>query len=233
MMTGIWSHFYWDWTIFLIIPGIIVAMWAQSKVNRAYDMYSKIPVLSEISGSEAAWRILSDNGISDVHLDVASGRLSDNYNPRQRTLNLSESSYSGRTIAAVAIAAHETGHALQHHEGYIPLRVRSVMAPVVSVVSYMLWPILILGLWMGFAGAIQIAVYVFLGIFAFQMITLPVEYNASKRAMAALTATGSLTGEELYGAKQMLSAAALTYVAATLVALLNVLRFLALSQRRR
>jgi hypothetical protein len=232
-MNGMWSGFYWDWTIFLIIPGIIIALWAQSKVNRAYDMYSKIPVLSGMSGSEAAVRILSDHGIGDVRLDVAGGRLTDHYNPRQRTLNLSERNYTDRSIAAVAVAAHETGHALQHHEGYIPLRIRSVMAPVVSVVSYMLWPVLLLGLWMGFTGAIQVAVYIFLGIFAFQMVTLPVEYNASRRAMAALEGTGMLTEEELYGAKQMLSAAALTYVAATLVALLNVLRFFALSQRRR
>lgn len=232
-MTGMWGGFYWDWTIFLIIPGIIAAMWAQSRVNRAFSMYSQVPVLSGMSGSEAAFRILSGNGISDVTLDVSGGRLSDNYNPRKRTLNLSENSYSGRTVAAVAIAAHETGHALQHHEGYIPLRMRSVMAPVVSAVSYLLWPVLILGLWLGFTGAIQVAVYIFLGIFAFQVVTLPVEYNASKRALAALSATGSLTEEELYGAKQMLSAAALTYVAATLVALLNVLRFFMLSRRRR
>ncbi len=232
-MYGMWGGFYWDWTMFLIIPGIIAAMWAQSRVNRAYRMYSKIPVLCGMSGSEAAFRILSDNNIHDVQLDVSGGALSDNYNPRKRTLNLSENSYSGRTIAAVAVAAHETGHALQHHQGYIPLRIRSVMAPVVSAVSYMLWPVLILGLWLGFTGAIQVAVYIFLGIFAFQVVTLPVEFNASRRAMAALTETGAFSEEELYGAKQMLNAAALTYVAATLVALLNVVRFLALSQRRR
>jgi Zn-dependent membrane protease YugP len=232
-MYGMWGGFYWDWTMFLIIPGIIAAMWAQSRVNRAYRMYSKIPVLCGMSGSEAAFRILSDNHIHDVQLDVSGGALSDNYNPRKRTLNLSETSYSGRTIAAVAVAAHETGHALQHHQGYIPLRIRSVMAPVVSAVSYMLWPVLILGLWLGFTGAIQVAVYIFLGIFAFQVVTLPVEFNASRRAMAALTETGAFSEEELYGAKQMLNAAALTYVAATLVALLNVVRFLALSQRRR
>jgi Zn-dependent membrane protease YugP len=231
-MNGYWGHFYWDWTMFLIIPGIIIALWAQWKVNRAYDMYSKIPVLSGLSGSEAAFRILSDCGIRDVHLDVSGGVLSDNYNPRTRTLSLSERSYSGRSVAAVAVAAHETGHALQHHEGYIPLRMRSVMAPVVSAVSYLLWPVLLLGLWMGFTGAIQVAVYIFLAIFAFQVITLPVEFNASHRAMAALASSGALTEEELYGAKQMLNAAALTYVAATLVALLNVLRFLALSRRR-
>lgn len=232
-MTGIWSHLYWDWSILLIIPGIIVAMWAQSRVNRAYAMYAKIPLLSGMSGSQTAFRILSGNGIGDVHLDVAGGRLTDHYNPRKKTLNLSESNYSGRSIAAVAIAAHEAGHALQHHEGYIPLRIRSAMAPVVSAVSYMLWPVLILGLMLGFTGAIQVTVYIFLGIFAFQVVTLPVEYNASRRALSELTAMGTLTEEELYGAKQMLSAAALTYVAATLVALLNVLRFMALSQRRR
>jgi len=232
-MYGYWGSFYWDWTMFLIIPGIIVALWAQSRVNRAYATYSKIPVLSGVTGSQMAFRILTDEGVNDVHLDVSDGALSDNYNPRTRTLNLSQNSYSGRSIASVAVAAHETGHALQQHQGYIPMRIRSVMAPVVSVVSYMLWPILILGMLLGFTGAIQIAVYIFLAIFAFQMITLPVEYNASRRAMAALESTGALTDEELYGAKQMLSAAALTYVAATLVALLNVMRFFALSQRRR
>ncbi len=225
--------YYFDWTILLIIPGIIAAVWAQSKVNKAYRIYSKISVSSGITGREAAQRILEMGGVRGVEIQAGSGILSDNYNPRKRTLNLSEANYAGSSVAAVAVAAHETGHALQHSDGFFPLQIRSLIAPVVSFASYMLWPLLILGMMAGFAAqTIDIAVYVFLGIFLFQLITLPVEYNASRRALAALVSGNILNEEEIYGAKQMLSAAALTYVAATLVALLNVIRFAALSRRR-
>lgn len=225
--------YYSDWTILLVIPGIIIAIWAQSRVNKAYRIYSKIPVRSGITGRETAMRILWQNGISDVGVEAAHGMLTDNYNPLKRTLNLSEANYSGSSIAAVAVAAHESGHALQHKTGFIPLQIRSAIAPVVSIASYALWPLLIFGMLAGFAQqAINIAVYIFLGIFAFQLITLPVEYNASRRALAALVDGGMLTEEEIHGAKSMLNAAALTYVAATLIALLNVLRFMALSRRR-
>lgn len=226
------ANYYMDWTILLIIPGIIVAIWAQSKVNRAYQMYSKIPVSSGLTGREAASRILAANSLNDVQIAPTGGRLSDNYNPRKRTLNLSEANYSGSSIAAVAVAAHESGHAIQHGSGYFPLHLRSLIAPVVSAASYLLWPILILGFMMGFKSTIQIAVYIFLAIFVFQLITLPVEFNASRRALAAIRTQNVLTDEEQYGAKKMLEAAALTYVAATLVALLNVLRFTMLSRRR-
>lgn len=224
--------YYLDWTIILIIPGIIVAMWAQSKVNKAYRTYSKIPIASGITGREAAQRILEMSGVSNVDILMTNGMLSDNYNPRKRTLNLSEANYTGSSIAAVAVAAHETGHALQHSAGYIPLQIRSLMAPVISITSYMLWPLLILGMMAGFAQTIDIAVYIFLGIFVFQLITLPVEYNASRRALSALVAGNILNEQEIYGAGQMLNAAALTYVAATLVALLNVIRFATISRRR-
>lgn len=172
--------FFLDWTFILIIPGIIAAVWAQSKVNRAYRTYSKIPVSSGITGREAARRILEVSGLRDVQIQATRGVLSDNYNPRKRTLNLSEVNYAGSSIAAVAVAAHETGHALQHSAGFFPLQIRSLMAPVISAASYMLWPLLILGMMSGFARTIEIVVYIFLGIFVFQLITLPVEYNASR-----------------------------------------------------
>jgi uncharacterized protein len=225
--------YYLDWTILLIIPGIIVAIWAQTKVNKAYRTYSKIPVASGITGREAAQRILDSGGVRGVDIRAGSGLLSDNYNPRKRTLNLSEANYAGSSVAAIAVAAHETGHALQHSDGFFPLQVRSLMAPVISFASYMLWPLLILGMMAGFAAqAINIVVYVFLGIFVFQLVTLPVEYNASRRALSALVSGNILNEGEIYGARQMLNAAALTYVAATLVALLNVIRFAAISRRR-
>jgi Zn-dependent membrane protease YugP len=225
--------YYLDWTIILVIPGIIIAAWAQSKVNKAYRIYSKMPVMSGLTGREAAQRIMQSGGINDVSIEPARGMLTDNYNPRKKTLNLSEANYSGSSIAAVAVAAHESGHALQHSTGFFPLQIRSLMAPVISFASYMLWPILLLGIFAGLAQqTINIVVYIFLGIFAFQLITLPVEYNASRRALAALVDGNMLNEEEIYGAKKMLSAAALTYVAATLVALLNVIRFAAMSRRR-
>ena len=224
---------YMDWTILLIIPGIIVAAWAQSKVTRTYAAFSKIPTRKGLTGSESARRIMQSGGIFDVQIKSTQGMLTDNYNPRKKELNLSAQNYSGTSIAAVAVAAHEAGHALQHRENYAPLFLRSLLAPVVSAASWLLWPLLILGLMAGFANTLDIVVYIFLGIFVFQLVTLPVEYNASRRALTALTMDGVLTEEEIYGAKKMLDAAALTYVAATLVALLNVLRFMALSQRRR
>ncbi len=225
--------YFLDWTILLIIPGIIIAAWAQARVSRAYKTYSKMPVMSRITGSEAARRILRLNHVNDVEIYAARGVLSDHYHPRKRTLNLSEGNFAGSSIAAVAVAAHEAAHAMQHNEGYLPLSMRNLIAPVVSAASYMLWPILMLGIFAGFVEqAIDIAVYVFLGIFVFQIITLPVEFNASRRALSALVETNILNDEEIYGAKKMLSAAALTYVAATLVALLNVVRFMALSRRR-
>lgn len=225
------QNLYFNWTFLLIIPGIIIAIWAQSKIKSAYNTYSDIRVSSGISGREAAELVLSNNGIRDVAIFATSGRLTDNYNPRKKTLNLSQDNFAGNSIAAVAVAAHESGHAIQHHEGYFPLSLRSTIAPVVSVASYMLWPIIILGFFLGFPQAIDVAVYIFLAIFLFQLVTLPVEYNASRRALAALENQNILSDEELFGAKKMLSAAALTYVAATLVALLNVIRFALLRRR--
>lgn len=227
------NYFYWDWTMLLMIPGIIVAIWAQSKVNSAYNTYSKLPVMSGITGREMASRILFANGLQHVQIGAAQGVLSDNYNPMKKTLNLSQANYAGSSVAAVAVAAHESGHALQHGTGYFPLQIRSLLAPVVSFASYLLWPLLIFGFMLGYSNIISVVVYIFLAIFVFQVITLPVEFNASKRALAALSAQNMLTDEELYGARKMLNAAALTYVAATLVALLNVLRFAMLSNRRR
>ena len=226
------SNYYLDWTILLVIPGIIIAAWAQSKVNRTYQTYIKIPVRSGITGRETAARILFANGLQNIQIAPSGGMLSDHYNPRKKTVNLSEANFSGSSIAAVAVAAHESGHAMQHRTGYFPLQLRSVIAPIVSAASYMLWPILILGIMLGYRDTINIAVYIFLAIFAFQLITLPVEFNASRRALAALKSQNILTEEEQFGAKQMLSAAALTYVAATLIALLYFLRFSMLSRRR-
>lgn len=226
-------YLYWDPTLLLMIPGIIVAIWAQARVNSAYNTYSRMPVMSGITGREMAARILSSHGIQGVQIDVSSGVLTDSYHPLKRTLSLSQANYSGSSVAAVAVAAHECGHALQHGSGYLPLKIRNAIAPVVSFASYLLWPLLIFGILLGYANTLSIVVYIFLGIFVFQLITLPVEFNASRRALAALSAQNMLTEEELYGARKMLNAAALTYVAATLTALLNVLRFAMLSNRRK
>ena len=225
-------YLYLDWTILLIIPGLIVAIWAQTQVRRAYHTYSKLNIASGITGSQAASRILFNSGIRDVHVIATLGVLSDNYNPRKKSVNLSKENYSGRSIAAVAVAAHETGHAMQHNEGYAALKLRTLLAPVVSAASYLLWPLLIVGIMAGFSQTIDIVVYIFVAVFIFQMITLPVEFNASRRAIIALEAENILTDDELYGARKMLRAAALTYVAATLVALLNAMRFLLISRRR-
>jgi len=228
-----YPYLYWDPTILLMIPGIIVAIWAQARVTSAYNTYSRMPVMSGITGREMAARILASHGVQGVQINVSSGVLTDSYHPLKRTLSLSQANYSGSSVAAVAVAAHECGHALQHGSGYLPLKIRNAIAPVVSFASYLLWPLLIFGILLGYANTLSIVVYIFLGIFVFQVITLPVEFNASRRALVALSAQNMLTEEELYGARKMLNAAALTYVAATLTALLNVLRFAMLSNRRK
>jgi len=222
-----------DPTFLLLIPAFLLALWAQSMVKSAYKKYSRMPTQKGIRAAEAVTRMLHDAGNHNVGLERVPGALTDHYNPKTEVLSLSEEVYNSSSVAAVAVAAHEAGHALQHGSGYIPLKIRSAIAPVISFASYLLWPLLIFGIFLGYSNILSVVVYIFLGIFVFQVITLPVEFNASRRAIAALSAQNMLTEEELYGARKMLNAAALTYVAATLTALLNVLRFAMLSNRRK
>ncbi len=224
--------FYFDNTMLLLIPGIILAMVAQARVGSAFNKYSQIKSALGMSGAAAARRMLDENGLGAVQIRQASGRLSDHYDPRTRTLNLSESVYNSQSLAALGVAAHEVGHAVQHGEKYAPMALRSALVPAANIGSYAAWPLLILGLFLSIQPLVYAGVAVFGLAVLFQLVTLPVEYNASRRALAMLE-RGYLSDEEITGARRVLSAAALTYLAATLMAILQLLRLLLLANGSR
>jgi Zn-dependent membrane protease YugP len=223
----------WDPTLILLVPAILLSLYAQFRISSAYRHYSQVRSRKGLSGVQVARLILQDKGLHDVQIEVTEGRLSDHYDPRTRVVRLSRDIYQGDSLASVAVAAHETGHALQHASGYVPLRLRSTFVPVANFGSSM-GPILILvGFFMpAFNILLQLGVIVFSFAVLFQLITLPVEYNASGRALALLQAGGMLENDEAQGVKAMLNAAALTYVAAALAAILQLARFIIIAQGR-
>lgn len=226
MMFG---YFYLDYTILLIIPGIILAMWAQSRIKSTFAEYARVFSNNGWTAEMMARRILDDNGLQDVQVTSVAGNLSDHYDPRRHVLRLSESVYGSSSLAALGVAAHEVGHALQHQRGYVPMALRSAIVPVANIGSYLAWPLLILGMLMASQTLIIWGVAAFGFAVLFQLVTLPVELNASSRAMTLLREGGYLTEMELPGARKVLNAAALTYLAATLMAILQFLRLLLLS----
>jgi len=227
-------HFgMFDSTIILLLPAILFAFLAQAKVSSAYNKYSKVRNMRGMTGAEAARMILNRNGLQDVAIEISKGKLSDHYDPRKRTIRLSPDVYNTPSIAAVSIAAHEAGHAIQHAEHYTPLALRNTIVPVVSIGSMLSWPLLIIGILMISAGnythgslIFNIGILFFAGVVVFHAITLPVEFNASNKAMMELESYGIIRIEERRDAQKVLSAAAMTYVAALAVAVANLLRFL-------
>lgn len=222
---------FWDPTMLIIIPGLIIGMYAQSKVQSAYQKYSKIPSRRGVPGVQVAQALLQSQGIYDVKVEMGQGQLSDHYDPRSKTIRLSPAVYQGSTLASLAIAAHETGHAIQHNEGYMPLNLRSTIAPAVQFASAAAIPLFILGLFLSMTLA-RVGIYLFSAVVVFQLVTLPVEFNASSRAMNALEGQGFISQEEVKGTQSVLSAAALTYVAAVVVSLLQLVRLLAIAGMR-
>jgi Zn-dependent membrane protease YugP len=219
--------------IVLLLAAVIIGGWAQGKVKNTFAYYSRVPASRGYSASEAAGMILRQNGISDVSLaEGRGGSLSDAYDPRKKVIQLSGDVYYSNSVAALAIAAHEAGHAIQHSRRYFFLSLRHFLVPVTNVASYLSFPLILLGIFASYPLLTQIGVYAFLVTVVFQLVTLPVEYDASREAMAALVETGAITQEETGGVKRMLNAAALTYVAATIVAFLTLLRLLLLTRRR-
>lgn len=224
-------YYYFDPTYIVLVPAIIFAFYAQMKVSSAYSRYSRVRNRRGITGAQAARMILDANSLGDVRIEVTRGRLSDHYDPRGRVMRLSQEVYNNPSIAAVSIAAHESGHAVQHSESYAPLKIRNAIVPVVNIASFISWPLLIIGLLMGpGTGTLvfDIGVLFFLGVVVFHAITLPVELNASKKAIAQLSSLGIVYPEETAGARKVLSAAALTYVAALATAVFNLVRILML-----
>jgi len=214
-------------------------MWAQSRVSSAFRKYSAVPNEKGYTGAEIARELLSRQSIADVKVERTQGSLTDHYDPRTKVLRLSEAVYDSKSIAAVSVAAHETGHAIQHNTGYVPLSVRTGIFPVVNIGSRLSVPLIIIGFLLsagrGSLGMMMIeaGIVLFSAVVFFQLVTLPVEFNASARAIDLLSGYNYLTEREIEPAKKVLNAAALTYVASALVALTQLIRFILLSQRRR
>jgi len=220
---------FWDSTFLLIIPGLILALWAQAKVRNAYNKWARVRTQSGLTGAEIAKIILDGYRLSDIPVREIPGELTDNYDPIKKRLNLSESVYESNSVAAIGIAAHEAGHAIQHNFNYIPLKLRNGIFPVASFGSTLAFPLFFIGLIMGYNKFLMdLGILLFTGFVAFTLITLPVEFNASKRAIAILQNSGYFSRQELIGVREVLSAAALTYVASAATAILQLLRLLIL-----
>lgn len=218
--------------LIFVLPAMLLAFWAQFKVNSTYEKFSKVQNHRGMTGAEVAVKILNLHGIYNVRVEHISGKLSDHFDPRSNVIRLSDGVYSGTSVAALGVAAHETGHAIQHAKGYMPIKLRNAIVPVASLGSNLAVPLAIFGLIFSMPVLIDAGIILFTAVVAFQFVTLPVEFNASRRAISVLDSQGILYGDELKGAKKVLSAAALTYVAAAAVALGNLLRLLALRGRR-
>ena len=210
--------------IFLVLPAVIFALWAQFNVKSTFSKYSRIASRSGMTGFDSARRILDANGLGDVRIAHVSGDLTDHYNPTDNTIYLSDSVYGSNSAAAIGVAAHEAGHAVQHATGYTPIKIRSAIIPVTNIGSNLAMPLIILGIVLSFPTLAYIGVAAFGLSTLFQLVTLPVEFDASGRALRALE--GTLDGDDLSSARKVLRAAALTYVAALAVSLVNLLRLL-------
>lgn len=218
--------FYYDWTILLVLPALIISSWAQIKVTRTYENFSKMRVSSGMTGASAARRVLDSAGLHHVKIERVHGHLTDHFDPRENVIRLSDSVYDSPSAAAVGVAAHEAGHALQYAKGYAPIKIRSVILPVTKYGSMLAMPLFFIGLLLANPSLAIFGVVLYSTVALFQLVTLPVEFNASSRALAALRSSSILTGDELEASRKVLSAAALTYVAALLTSLLTILRLL-------
>ena len=224
--------FYWDWTMILVIPGLLLGLWAQMRVSSAFRKYSAVYARSGMSAEDVARSMLNQAGCGNVSIRTVSGNLTDHYDPRNNTLRLSDGVY-GSSVAAIGIAAHECGHAMQQHEGYAPLVLRSALVPVVNLGSNLYFPIFLLGLLFSWEPLIYVGIACFALTLVFSLVTLPVEFNASGRALRVLDQQGYLSSEEMDGARAVLNAAAMTYVAAAISSLLQLVRLLIIARDRR
>ena len=222
--------YYYDWTMILVIPGLLLGLYAQFKVKSTFDRYSRVRTRSGLTAEQAARMLLSRGGSANVTISRVNGSLTDHYDPRSNTLRLSDSVYGSDSVAAVGVAAHECGHALQEHDGYGLLKLRSALVPVVNIGSSLYLPIFMAGLLFSWEPLQMVGILCFGLTLLFSLVTLPVEINASKRALGMLD--GVLEAEELQGAKAVLSAAALTYLASVISSALQLLRLILISRSR-
>lgn len=228
--------FLWDSTYFLVLIGAVICLIASANVKSTYRRYSQVRSASGMTGAQAAERLLRAAGISDVQVGHVAGDLTDHYNPSRKVLNLSDTVYNSTSVAAIGVAAHECGHAIQHAHGYVPLNLRTAIVPVANIGSSLAWPVILLGLFINSESSqliINIGILLFSFAVVFQLITLPVEFNASRRALTLLEAQGILGQQELPYTKKVLGAAALTYVASAAASILQLLRLILLFGGRR
>jgi hypothetical protein len=229
-----YGFFPFDPTMLILIPSIILTLYAQSKVKSTFMRYLNVPARRGYTGAQVARMLLDRNELRDIPIEVASGQLGDHYDPAKRVLRLSGEVYQGSSIASVSVAAHEVGHAIQHSNGYMPLSLRSIVFPVARFGSSAAWGFIMIGLLIpSLGGLMDIGILLFGAAVAFQIITLPVEFNASRRALALLDTNGFIGDEEKRGARNVLQAAALTYVAAMASGLAQLTRLILIRNRRR
>ena len=218
--------------VILVVPAILLSLWAQMRVSSTFSKYSKYGSKNGMTGYDAARKILNANGLNHIRIERVAGNLTDHYDPRNDVIRLSESVYDKPSIAAVGVAAHEAGHAVQHSVNYLPIKWRNAVLPIANIGSHAAVPLAFLGLILGFRPLISFGIILFAAVVLFQLITLPVEFNASGRAIEILDSSGMLADSEISGVKKVLSAAAMTYVAAALTSLMSLLRLILISRDR-
>jgi len=229
----LFGWFYFDWTMLIVLPALVFSVWAQINVKSTFDKYSKIRTKRGYTGADAARRVLNENGLFDVSIERVQGHLTDHYDPRANVIRLSESVYSSSNAAAIGVACHEAGHAVQHAKGYFPIKVRMAIIPMTKFGSALAMPIFFMGLLFAMDALLSLGIVLYATVALFQLITLPVEFNASARALEAIGSSGMFDAEEKKAARRVLTAAALTYVAALASSLLTLLRLLVLANGRR
>lgn len=222
---------FYDSTFIILIPAMIISFWAQTKISTTFNKYSKVRSFNGYNGAQVARMLLDGSGLYDVPIEMVAGKLSDHYDPTNRVLRLSEEVYSSTSVASIGVAAHEVGHAIQHKNSYKPLIIRNSIVPVVNISSSFSWILFFIGILVGIRPLVQIGILLFSAVVLFQLITLPVEFDASNRALRILKDRSILYEDEVSGARKVLDAAAMTYVAATLMAISQLIRLIAISNR--
>lgn len=225
--------YFYDSTYVLVLIGFLLASFASVGVQSAFNKYSKVKSMRHYTGKDAARKILDENGLYDVRVENISGNLTDHFDPSANVIRLSDSTYNSDSVAAIGVAAHEAGHAVQHAVGYVPIRIRNSIIPAVNLCSTLAMPLFIIGLLLGMTNLANVGIILFSGALIFQLVTLPVEFDASHRAIKILDSSAMLDEDELSGAKKVLRAAAMTYVAAVLASALQLLRLVLISNSRR
>lgn len=223
--------FYFDSSFIILIPALIIAAVAQFKVSSTFDKYARIGSRNGYTGAQVARMLLDSNGLYDVPVEIIQGKLTDHYDPTKRVMRLSEEVFYGNSVASIGVAAHETGHAFQHKQHYAPLVIRNSIVPIVNFSSNISWILFLAGFVLGLKGLVNIGIVLFSAVVVFQIITLPVEFDASSRALKILETKAILYSEEIRGARSVLNAAAMTYVAAAITAISNLLRLILISRR--